>query len=73
VWSIRRRCYSSAAVIRWAEAWEGITAWRLAHWRLSPEGGGGVALDLLEEVVDVRRRRELIIPVETQVAVAPVL
>jgi hypothetical protein len=32
-----------------------------------------VAVDLLEEVVDVRRRRELIVPVETQVAVAPVL
>ena len=32
----------------------------------------GVALDLLEEVDDVRRRRELIVTVETQVAVAPV-
>jgi hypothetical protein len=27
VWSIRGRCRSSAAVIGWAEAWEGTTAW----------------------------------------------
>ena len=45
---------------------------RLVHWRLSPEDGGGVAVDLPEEVVDVSRRRELVVPVETQVAVAPV-
>jgi hypothetical protein len=43
VWSVHRRCRWSAAVVRWAEAREGVTAWAPGAVALSPEDGDGVA------------------------------
>src|SRR2546430_16748700 len=39
---------------------------------LSPEDRGGVAVDLGQEIVDVRRWLELVVAVEAEIAVAPV-
>jgi hypothetical protein len=43
-----------------AEKREGITAWAPGALAAIPADGGGVAVDLLEEVDDVRLRRELV-------------
>ena len=61
----QERAHLPRRACRWSY-WSSLAA------ALSPEDGGWVAVDLLEEVVDVRRRRNPVVDVEAEVAITPV-